>query len=815
MARAAPATAGAALCLPLGIALALPAAPAHAAGEQPARTGTATGTTTGTTTGTRASVAARAEPDTAPLRVRISEMSRTTLPARGSITIRGTVTNRSEDTWTTVKLYAVDGTVEPLAPMTTSAELAAAMELPYEAYVGDRVVDEGETGTIDLLEPGDTASYEIEVPVDALALTPGDGAAPGVYWFGVHALGQGGALARDEVADGRARTFLPYVPRRTEELPASLVVPLTHAVLFAADGAVADEERWTERLSPGGRMHDLLALGRAAAAEGVAITWLVDPALLDAIGQLAAGNPPRSLAPTPAPGAGDPGEGDGGNGPDDPDDPNDPAGTEEPGTPEASPSEDPEAGAGEPDSPVAVAARGWLDGAADVFGSGEVATLPYGNPDLAATHAADPGLLDLALAQQSTVLASLGIESSPVATHPQGYVDAATAAAAPDDRPLLVGDRFLPGSTPTVARLDDQQLVVASSGAAQGSPGPGRSTTAVGLRQRILAEAAVRALSADTDTDPDTGPGTPDRTGDTGDTGGPSGSPLVVVLPTAWDLSDATELVDGLAPDWVDVGPLDAVTSGTPAGEVGEVTATDLVDPDGTAGQVRPLAPETFDAVRDLIETGDTLQRILVSNSEVGARVTEEALSGLSYSVRRQQRTARGALTLSRSWLEDQLGSVLVTASSGVTLSGDSGSFVVTLENNLDEPVRIGLVSVSDDEIDIEPIEPLELGAQSRTSVLLEVTTTTSRVHTVTLLVTDADGIPLGATDQLPIRSVLVSDVIWVIIGVGAGTLFLAIGLRLRRRIVAARSGAPEAGDQAPQGTSAAGTPGPAPTTAR
>ena len=74
--------------------------------------------------------------------------------------------------------------------------------------------------------------------------------------------------------------------------------------------------------------------------------------------------------------------------------------------------------------------------------------------------------------------------------------------------------------------------------------------------------------------------------------------------------------------------------------------------------------------------------------------------------------------------------------------------------------------------------------------MLLSVTTTTSRVHNVTLMVTDASGVPLGATDELPIRSVLVSDVIWVIIGVGVGTLFLAIGLRLRRRILAARRAA-------------------------
>ena len=41
---------------------------------------------------------------------------------------------------------------------------------------------------------------------------------PGVYWFGVHALGTN-AAGRDAVADGRARTFLPYVPPKDRGRP--------------------------------------------------------------------------------------------------------------------------------------------------------------------------------------------------------------------------------------------------------------------------------------------------------------------------------------------------------------------------------------------------------------------------------------------------------------------------------------------------------------------------------------------------------------------------------------------------------------------
>jgi hypothetical protein len=796
-ARAAPTTLGAAVVLPLGAALAVPL-PAAGAAPVPAAV-SARGPAQGST---QLQARVPAEPDTAPLRVRIDSMSKTSLPARGTMRISGTVTNRSEETWTTIRLYTFSGTrpeAAASAPMTTAAELAAAMDVPYDASVGPRQVDVGEeAGQIDVLEPGETAPYVVRVPVEAVGLPRAEPDAAGVYWFGVHALGQGGALPRDDLADGRARTFLPYVPRDTDPVPAAVVVPLTTAVLHDSDGSLDDEERWQERLSPGGRLRELLDLGTTAASAGVPLTWLVDPALLDAIGRLALGNPARSLAPSSVPTDDEPAEPTGLDPSGAPDDGTDDGtdggadGVSDDGTEDGSGDEEPAT-----DSPVALAAQEWLAVAGEVFTAGEVASLPYGNPDVAATERVDPGLLDLALAQESEVLAALDVDQVPVLAHPAGYVDAELVEAAPDGVPLLVADRYLArgaapeetdgtegaedpdgtdapeaaiasaGSTPALASVEGQPLVVTSSGAEKGSPGPGRSITAVGLRQRLLAEAAVRAL-----------PG-PD---------GIRGAPLVFRLPTTWDLSTAEELFDGLSPSWLDVDPLSAVIEGATARTV---PVEDLPSPDPSGGDVggpgRALEPETVEAVEDLIVTGDTLQRILVDNTELGARVTEEALSGLSYAVRRQQRTARTSLVLSRSWLDTRLGSVEVAASSGVTLSGDSGSFLVTLTNDLDERVRVGLASTSDDDLAIEPVEPLELGPQSRTTVLLDVTTSTSRVHNVTLMVTDGDGLPIGSSDQLPIRSVLVSEVIWVIIGVGVGTLFLAIALRLRRRILAAR----------------------------
>jgi len=129
-----------------------------------------------------------------PLEVNISSLSPGVLPQRGPIRIAGTVTNRDEVTWTTINLYSFVSST----PMTTAEELAAAGELPEESTVGERVADPESSDTIAEIAPGDTIPFSFSVPRAQIPVSE-----PGVYWFGVQALGQGDA-GRDLVADVRA-----------------------------------------------------------------------------------------------------------------------------------------------------------------------------------------------------------------------------------------------------------------------------------------------------------------------------------------------------------------------------------------------------------------------------------------------------------------------------------------------------------------------------------------------------------------------------------------------------------------------------------
>ncbi len=679
-----------------------------------------------------------------PLEVTIDAFTPSVLPLQGTITIRGTVTNVSDDTWSTINLYAILGDDRP--PMRTADELAAALEVPPDTDVGPRITDAGRPGRVDELVAGDSASFTVVLPVSAVQVTT-----PGVYWFGVHAVGESPSSPRDDLADGRARTFLPYVPPRFDEpVAAAVVLPVARGISYRSDGAVSDVDKWEELLGPRGRLGRVPQV--AAAADGVPFTLALDPALFDTLDQLARGNPARSLGPTVTPA--------------DPDAPptDDPSGT--PGDDETEPElseenlgtqETPEELGADPGTPSARAAAAWLDDLARTLPDSQVMTLPYGNPDLPAMAAHDPNLYELASRPRDGALRGLGVEPDPVVVTPSGYLSAASIAMVDDDTTILVGDRMFRGEAPAAASIDGRRTLVTTTAVTQGTPGPGPSVTALGLRQRFLAEAALRAIDGD------------DR-------------PVVWSVPREWDLRDPSSLFAGLDLPWLALGTLDEVADDA---STTEVQPEELQYPQ--AQQDSEVGADNFLAVEEMVAAGGRLERVLAENDQIGDLMAQQALTGVSYSVRGIQASGRAGVRQSVVWVAGVLARVRILAPRGVTLSSSSGSFRATVTNQLDQPVTVSVIGRSDAGLEVVPAEPVTLEPRSRTTLLLETRVSTPRVHDVTLLVTDADGEPIGPTDEVAIRSSQVSDVIWVIMGTGAGLLVVAIIVRLVRRVRTAR----------------------------
>lgn len=684
----------------------------------------------------------------APLVVTIGSLSPSTIPRRGPITVTGTVSNRDDAPWSAIDLYPFVSA----SPMTTRAELTEAAATAPEQPVGDRITGRGPLDSIAQLAPGETASYTLRIPRGDLQVTQ-----PGVYWFGVHALGETVDETRDDAfADGRARTLLPLVPAAGEPVATALVIPLRQGIRYRSDGSLDDVQRWASSLGPGGRLRSLLDLGATAGDRPV--SWLVDPALLDAVERLAAGNRPRSLAPTLDPEATE-----------DPDLAVEPDSSESPGDgtdPSASPSAESEAPAPEaeeteePDPATlaaASAAEGWLSRWRDVAGGGgQVLALPYGDLDVAAAADHGPDFYERARRRSSQVMERWGVPAAPAIGAPTGNLDVPALELAAGSDTVLVGDKLFENEVPTVSSVLGQRVVVASSDAASGGPGPDDRLAPVALRQRILAEAAVRRLR-------------------------PGRQPLVVVLPGSWTPTPSMSFFDGLDVPWTRLATVAGATS-SPATEV------DLDTVAYPASETeRELRADSFAAARELIRAGIALQNLLTRNDRVAGLIADQALTGLSYASRGNQAAARLRALRARGWIQGRLSRVDIEAPPQVTMSSATGRFSATITNHLDQAVTVRIDAVADQPIRIEAPTLIEIGPDSSRTVLLTASTERQGVHNVTLLLTDADGTPLGPRAELPIRTALVSGVIWLIIGVGCALLFGAIAVRLVRRVRRAR----------------------------
>ena len=667
-------------------------------------------------------------PDDTPLQVVIDALSPSYVPEKGPIRMSGSVTNTSDDIWRNINVYSFAGDT----PITSTAQLAEQREADADELVGNRITAPGTFDDVDDLEPGESVQFSLKVPSSSL-----DVSEPGVYWFGAHALGEG-PQGRDLSADGRARTFLPLVPRTRKSLDTALVIPVRHDIEHADDGSVADVEQWAADLDDGGPLRTLVDFGASAGSRPV--TWLVDPAVPETVRSLVAGNLPRSLADTIEL---EPGEDDG-------------DGDSEEPRPTAAPlpSESATSSPDQEEIPAnAATAPGsaWLNRLREAVKGHQVLALPYGDVDVSAAAEWDPQVYEQARKRSGARLAPWALTTSPAVASPSGFVDPRAVGVIHRNATILVTDEMFGPDAPSVARTSGRRLVVTSS-ADEGGPGPGNPLTTVALRQQIVSDAALRLLS-------------------------PGRRPLVVVLPIDWTPSSTTGFFEGLDVPWLNL----IEVAGLDDRPGGRVQSERLEYP--TSQVNRELDAANFTSAADLVAAGDTLQNILTSNDQIGSEVRDEVLTGLSYASRSHPDASRAAADRSRRWIEGQLGAVTVSAPPTVTLSSSTGRFAATVTNDLDYPVTVRVEAVVDEPLTIEGPEIIQIGPRSSASVPLTASDAQLGVSNVELIVTDEAGTPLGSSEDLPIRSVQVSQVIWVILGTGVALLFGAILVRLIRRV--------------------------------
>jgi hypothetical protein len=683
--------------------------------------------------------AAAAPEQAAPLEVTIESLSPASLPARGRITLSGRVTNRSEDTWTGLKAYLFTSET----PIRDAAELAEQAATDPATEVGARLTGPGLYDEVPDLAPGESRPFQLSVRRRDLQIS----GEPGVYWIGAHVLGAVDGV-REDGADGRARTFIPLMTGRSPSTRLTLVLPLDAPVLRSPNGQVARTARWHRLLGPDGRLDRLLDISAQTAHQS--FTWLVDPALLQAVHDLARGNPglditPTDEEPTPSPSAA----------------PTD--GTTPPPTPDVTPSgasedETDEEELSPAEAELARYATEWLAEFRRQADQHDLMATPYGDLDVAA--AADAGrwgLYRTASRLGADTLARLDIDATEVVGPPAGYLPRAALERIEPATPIVLRQEAMPKATHSVVRTENGATAVLTDGAAaSGGPGPEPRLGALAFRQRLLAEAALHALSPERD------------------------QPLVVRTRQDWDPGPDWRLADffaGLDQPWLTMSDLttirltEAATPGGPA----------AYPPRERRAQV-PVA--NLAASRSVVVVGQVFATLLTRNDTIDAQLARNGILASSLDARADPATALSLARRTRSRVIGQMRRVELEGPSFATMSSGEGPIQVTLVNGLDEPVTVGVEArTSSPDLKVVAPDPITLGPGQRAAVRLKATASGVGVHTITLVAVDADGAPIGTVTRFSIRTSQVGLVIWVVMGIAGAVLLVAVGFRVARRV--------------------------------
>lgn len=649
----------------------------------------------------------------------------------------GVVTNSSVETWTDINVAPFVSR----SPITTREALTEAAASEVDATVGDRLTDPGLYSGVGDLAPGAHVPFSLRVPVTSLRITK----APGVYWIGVHALGAN-TRGRDLVADGRARTFIALVPplmARRHNIQVSVVLPLRERARRGADGRLAEPARWSDLTRPDGRLGRLVDFG--ASAGQTPVTWLVDPATLDALDDISRGNPPLSLGLVRTSG--------GTRTPSSPTTPPTPSATEPPALPA-----DPAPSAAE-DTARGTATR-VLRAFLATARSHTLFALGYADPDVASLARRRPSLLRRAEQLTASRMKARGLSSTAVVAPPNGFFDATLLPEIPPDALLVLSDHGLLNS-PAISRLPSgHRLVLADARASSGGPAPTAPRDPLALRQRILADAALEITESARGSGPTQQP-----------------RPLVVTLPRGWDpgpsWTQAAFFSGVRGVGWVQMIPLPRSPT----------TTYDAPLVYGTAQLSQEIGSANVAAARTLDHTSAVLGELLGGQNAVTDRLSAAALQASSYSARLSPRVVADQVLALDAAARKLMSRVQVTGTDFITLSGGSGSPTVTLVNGLRRPILVGLKARTDSpEVTVVTPKPVRMQPGQRTTLRLQVTNGVG-VHDVTLSPMTASGQETGTPLTFSMRTSGVGRLIWYIILAGGALLAVMIARRIALRI--------------------------------
>ena len=333
-----------------------------------------------------------------------------------------------------------------------------------------------------------------------------------------------------------------------------------------------------------------------------------------------------------------------------------------------------------------------------------------------------------------------------------------SAARGTGERPVLVASGALPswerrdGSIVQYTARSGPMPLLVNDALDTGVPG---QATIVTLRQRMLSEAALASLQSGVDPD--------------------SRADAVAIIDPSWNPGefDHAPLDEVFDAPFVDGVSLEDLMNGRLAQYDGRVPRT---------AKAVPISDDQIDAAADAARASDLIGRITPDSTDVEAGHSRDIAQVLGVRWRELRVEGLAAARAAERRADRDLARITIEGPDAVTLSSSSGSFPVTISNDTDHPVRVGVqIRSSNPALNVPDSESVDVGAGERHTVTVAVDMGQQSSATLTAAMVTSDGESFGDPAVFNVRSSRVGVALWLAIGVAAAFVVIALARRFRR----------------------------------
>ncbi|MFI5429709.1 DUF6049 family protein [Aeromicrobium sp. UC242_57] len=207
---------------------------------------------------------------------------------------------------------------------------------------------------------------------------------------------------------------------------------------------------------------------------------------------------------------------------------------------------------------------------------------------------------------------------------------------------------------------------------------------------------------------------------------------------------------------------------------------------DGTvpsSAKATALSRKQLSTASEIVAQGKILSSVVSQSAEVDAELAQTVAGVLGVRWRSERATGQAVAEARLRETTKQLDKISIEAPPSVTLSSSKGGFPLTVLNDTEAAITIGVdLDSSNPALSVPAVEPITVGAGERRTLTVTVDLGGQRTAYLTAHLVTADGHDVGQPATFQVRSSSIGVVLWVAMGLAGGLVLLALARRFHRR---------------------------------